>query len=637
VAAELQQAFRNRFGSGWQAPYRDLREAEDPEAHVVAKRPFLSDRPGPVKPGLNALPTLGSITPRNAQVSGPSAQQQAEARASLPAWAQSVEGLKESLPDEESNAVMVGANLSSTGHALAAMGPQVDYYSPQIFVEYELHGGGINSEGVSFPGASPWPLIGHGIDFAWSGTSANGDNQDTFVERLCNPDGSPPTKASTHYIYRGSCRAFVMRDQTVTTPVSPIDPQPPQDITYRTMRSVHGPVFAFARVNGKPVALAKAKAVDFHELNAAVPFMRLSENRATGPGSFMDIMGQFPGTENWFYVDHQNVAFIQSGRYPLHTEGTDVDLPIWGDGRAVWQNFNPQDYTFSALPASQRPRAVNPSDGFIISWNNKEAIGWRKGPAEWSNGPVHRAMILQKRLFDQVQRQGGKVSLTGLTRAANLAATTDLRSEDVYPWMRRVIGSASGLNGQLVHMLDVWRAVGSKRLDTNGDNVYQHSGAVALMDAWWPRFVTAEFQPALGTSLFDMVRDRVLGFGDFGWDWGTQVQKDLRSVLGQPEQGRYSQIYCGGPRPHPSTAAGFEQARAACRQVLLSTLTAAYNEVAAEQGSPDPAQWKVFATCDDPSTCDEIVPNTAGAVDTPPFPWQNRGTFHQIDEIPGHR
>ena len=40
-------------------------------------------------------------------------------------------------------------------------------------------------------------------------------------------------------------------------------------------------------------------------------------------------------------------------------------------------------------------------------------------------------MILEKRLFDQVRRSGGKVNLTGLTRAANLAATTDLRSEDV--------------------------------------------------------------------------------------------------------------------------------------------------------------------------------------------------------------
>src|SRR5437660_1221093 len=113
--------------------------------------------------------------------------------------------VKRSLPTVESNAVMVPRRLSSTGHALAAMGPQVGYYSPQIFSEYELHGGGIDGEGVTFPGASPWPLIGHGIDFAWSGTSANGDNEDTFVERLCNPDHSKPSMKSTHYVYRGRC------------------------------------------------------------------------------------------------------------------------------------------------------------------------------------------------------------------------------------------------------------------------------------------------------------------------------------------------------------------------------------------------------------------------------------------------
>jgi hypothetical protein len=246
-------------------------------------------------------------------------------------------------------------------------------------------------------------------------------------------------------------------------------------------------------------------------------------------------------------------------------------------------------------------------------------------------------MILQNRLFQQVRREGGKVDLTGLTRAVNLAATTDLRGEDVYPWMRRVIGNIGGQDGQLLRILDRWHQSGSNRLDANGDNVYDHSAAVALMDSWWPKFVTAEFQPALGADLFGIVRDRVLGLGGFGWDWASQVQKDLRSVLGAPEKGRYSRIYCGGPRPQPQTAADRQAAQQACRQVLLSTLDAAYQEVSAKQGSPKPSRWKVYATCSDPSTCDEIVPNTAGAVATPPFPWQNRGTYHQIDEIKGHR
>lgn len=636
VNAQLESAFKKRFGSGWRAPYGDLREADDPESYVVAKRPFLSDRPGPVKPGLNVR-KLDSIVPRNPEIEGPDASARAAARAEVPDWVRSVENLKDSLPPVESNAVMVTKALSSNDHALAAMGPQVGYYSPQIFVEYELHGGGLDSEGVSFPGASPWPLIGHGIDFAWSGTSANGDNQDTFVERLCNPDGSAAGTDSTHYLYHGRCRPFVMRDQSVTTPVSPIDPQPPQTITYRTMRSVHGPVFAFARAGGKPVALAKAKGVDFHELDASVPFMKLSENRATSARSFMKIMGAFPGTENWFYVDSGDVAFQQSGRYPRHAAGSDVDLPYNGDGSADWQGFKPGTYTFRSIPASHRPRSLNPSDGFVISWNQKEAIGWRKGPREWSNGPVHHSMILQNRLFDQVRREGGHVDLTGLTRAVNLAATTDLRGEEDYPWMRKVIRRAGGRAEKLLKLVDAWRRSGANRLDSNGDNVYEHSGAVALMDAWWPRFVQAEFQPALGGKLFAAVRDNVLGFGDFGWNWASHVQKDLRNVLARPEKGRYSRVYCGGPRSLPKTAQARRTARSKCRMVLLSTLEAADTEVSKAQGSRDPAQWKVPATCDDPSTCDEIVPNTAGAVDTPPFPWQNRGTYHQVVEVGGRR
>ena len=69
------------------------------------------------------------------------------------------------------------------------------------------------------------------------------------------------------------------------------------------------------------------------------------------------------------------------------------------------------------------------------------------------------------------------------------------------------------------------------------------------MDAWWPRFVRAQFQPALGKELFDTVEDRVLGLGGFGWDWATHVQKDLRNVLGRRVRGRYSRVYCGGPAP----------------------------------------------------------------------------------------
>ena len=638
VNALLQQAFRKRFGKKhWRARYRDFRTAQDPEALTVARKRFNSDRTGKTKPSLSAMPDPGSVKPRNALVSGDNSPQPEK---SVPAWVQSINGLKAAIPHEESNAVMVTGKSTKDGRPVAAMGPQVSYYSPQIFSEYELHGAGIDVEGVAFPGAAPYPLIGHGIDFAWSGTSANGDNNDTFAERLCNEDGSAPTLESTSYMYKGKCIPFTMREQKVDTPTSPVDPQPPQTIVYRTMRSVHGPVFKLGTVKGAPVAFSKAKGVDFHEIDAAIPFLRMAENHPTDARSFRKDFSTFPGTENWFYVDSKSVAFQQSGLFPKHTKGSDVDRPFWGDGRADWQGFDPATYTFKTIPPSHRPRALDPKEGFFISWNNKEAPGWRKGPTEWGDGPVHRALILQRKLLIQRKQAGGKLDLTTLTRAVNLAATTDLRGEDVYPWMRRVIGRTKGDDERLLKLLDDWQHSGAQRIDADGDNVYDHSAAVALMDHYWPQVVRTEFQPALGKELFDQVEGSVLSLDDFGdWGWATHVQKDLRNVLGRKVRGRYSRIYCGGPAKRPTTKKGRKKLRLRCRARLLEALHAAAGETSSKYGSTDTAKWIVHATCDktDPPTCDQLVPTTAGAIDTPPFPWQNRGTYHQVIGLTQHR
>src|SRR3954453_7729677 len=141
--ALLQQAFKKRFGKKtWRKRYHDFREAQDPEALTVARKTFKSDRPGKVKPCLNALPDPGSVKPRNALVNGPSSEEQQAAAAKLPAWARSVTGLKASLPHEESNAVMVAPKFTRDGHPLAAFGPQGSYFSTQICGGYELHGPG---------------------------------------------------------------------------------------------------------------------------------------------------------------------------------------------------------------------------------------------------------------------------------------------------------------------------------------------------------------------------------------------------------------------------------------------------------------------------------------------------------------
>jgi acyl-homoserine lactone acylase PvdQ len=387
-------------------------------------------------------------------------------------------------------------------------------------------------------------------------------------------------------------------------------------------------------VNGKPVALTKAKSVDFRELDAVLPFMRLSENQAKDYRTFDQAFSPFPGTENWFYVDNERAGFMQSGYYPAHARGADVDLPYNGDGSGDWVDFDPDRYTFRTISPAVRPRTA---DEITISWNNKEGVGWRKGPTGWSDGPVHHALLLQRRLDEELRVKGGKTDLTGLTRSVNRAATADLRPEEPYRWMRRVIGRAQGRDEAFLRLLDAWRSDGGTRLDVDGDNVYEHSAAVMLMDAWWPRFVQQAFQPELGPDLFKLVEDRVLGLGGFGWDWASHVQKDLRNVLGRKVWGRYSRYYCGGrPTVQPTTGSGRGVVLKRCRAILLHSLRQAIQGLSEQHGT-DASQWRYMATCPltRPRACVQNEPTTA--VDTPPFPWQNRGTYHQVAEILGRR
>ena len=99
-------------------------------------------------------------------------------------------------PAFASNALLVGAKRSETGHPLFVAGPQVGYFFPQFFAEMELTGAGFAVRGAAFPGV-PLLLIGRGPDFAWSATSSQADNLDLFVETLCDDD--------QHYLYRGQC------------------------------------------------------------------------------------------------------------------------------------------------------------------------------------------------------------------------------------------------------------------------------------------------------------------------------------------------------------------------------------------------------------------------------------------------
>ncbi|MDQ6834759.1 MAG: penicillin acylase family protein [Actinomycetota bacterium] len=634
-AEALAMAQRRRGKRRGAALYRDLRLAADPGAVVTLKRRFRSDSTGRLNPRSVAMINPGSLVARNAQTAAAASASAVKPSGHLPAWARrlAVSGLH--LPHLESNAVLVDGRRSGTGQALAVMGPQVGYYTPEVFLEYELHAPGINVSGVSFPGSSPYPLIGHGTDFAWTGTSAFSANEDVFAERLCNSDGSKPSFASTHYLYKGRCRAFSGRTVTEQTPVAPTSPSQPQTINLHTLDSVHGPIGRFATVHGAPVALSIANATAGHEAQSYVAFMRLAENVPTGPKSFVAAMRAYTGSENWFYVDHKHIAVLQSGWFPRHARGTNPDLPMWGTGRWDWRHFNPATNGYQRLSSRANPTSIDPRQGYLVNWNNAIAHGWRVAAGDWSSGPVVRATMLQNLLHNALgHRPLTLTSVTGLVTAPSL--TSDLRGMAVWPWLRRIIGRSRDTRVRsLISLLAGWARAGSQRRST-ANNVVDASPAVLIMDAWWPLLVRAEFQPAVGRPLMDFISQQFnsiqpdgirdgTGNGFFA-GWEMDVQKDLRQVLRRHVRGRFSRTYCG------------RGSRRRCRALLVRTLLQARAQIVHSYGS-SMARWRLPATC--PVTavpsCDQIVPVSAGAISISPQSFDNRGTFYQAVAVNGHR
>ncbi len=228
---------------------------------------------------------------------------------------------------------------------------------------------------------------------------------------------------------------------------------PPYSATFHTERSVHGPVIARATVGGKPVAYTLARSTYFHELETAAAIAKFNAG-TDGVRDFLATAARMTGSYNVFYADRKNVGYIQSGIYPRRARGTHSDLPAWGDGRYDWRGFDPVTRSASYLPAKRLPQEVDPKRGYLLSWNNKQAPGWRASDYDWQYGSVHRSQRLERRVRGAIKGKR-KVTLGGLVGVMGDAGTVDVRGQEALPWMLRVVGHPS--DPALAHAADVLR------------------------------------------------------------------------------------------------------------------------------------------------------------------------------------
>jgi acyl-homoserine lactone acylase PvdQ len=610
------QAAQARFGAArGTRVWRDFRSANDPEAPTTVHRRSFSYQPTPKRPRGTALPDPGTV--KDFVDLDPAA-----------VGAESVGGAL-ALPPTMSNALLVSARESSSGRPLAVFGPQTGYFAPEILMEQDLHAPGLDARGVGFPGANLYVSLGHGRDYAWSATSAVQDMVDTYAVPLCEPGGAPPTVDSMHYVFRGECRPIEVRERANSWTPNAADQTPPGSETLRAQVTAMGIVTARATVRGRPVVYTKLRSTYLHEPDSSLGLSYWnSPDQIHGPRDFQKAASLVNYAFNWFYIDHEHIAYLNSGLNPDRPPGTDPDLPVWGVRKYEWRGWDPGSNVIPVPPIASRAQVVDQS--YLTSWNNKQARGVRASDRNWSFGPVHRSQPLDDRLKPLIEGKR-KATLPQVAEAMEDAATVDLRGDKVLPWALRVLGKQTApVLATAIAKLRAWQRAGAHRIDRDGNGRYEDSDAITVMDAWWPLWMRAQFEPVLGRPLFEAIRkihpldNHPNNHGQHlgsGWQdgWYGNAQKDLRTLLGARVRGRYSRLYCGKGRLDRCRAA----LATSLREALGADTNALYHdEICDAQGRP--ADQKCF---------DAIWFRALGAVTQPLIDFQNRPTYQQAVEV----
>jgi acyl-homoserine lactone acylase PvdQ len=489
-----------------------------------------------------------------------------------------------------SNYQIVSPSRSATGESMFVGGPQLGYFYPEIVLEASLHGPGLLAQGALVPGGAPYVLIGRTRDYAWSLKAASNDNRDQFLEELCEPDGSAPTRDSRHYRYMGECRPMETFD------AGTLDGNP---VRYPT--TVHGPVSGTATVDGRPYAISRRRST-FGEDGlslAALRDMTLDRGRSL-PGFFRSA-NQFGFTFHWGYAGRRQTAFFSSGKLPRRAPGTNKLLPTLGTGDYDWRGF---------ISLREHPHGVSGPNGLILNWNNKPAPGWQQGDSDHSFTSVHRV-----EMYDDWPE---RVRIEDVVSIANRAATEDLRATEVWPVIERALAAGPAPDertARAAELVGSWSRAGGSRLDADLDGRIDDPGA-AVMDAAWDRLADAVLSPVLGPLIADLAtlhgRDNApyrANGSAFGSGWYGYVDKDLRGLLGLPLRERFNLSYCGSG------------SLTTCSESLWAAVKAASDGLAAAQG-PDPAAWRSDATRERIRFLPGLIPNT--------MRWTNRPTFQQV-------
>jgi len=247
---------------------------------------------------------------------------------------------------QASNNWVLAGSRTESGKPLLANDPHLEITLPPIWYEIHLNCPTLNAIGVGFPGV-PAVIIGHNESIAWGVTSSTVDVQDLYIEKL--------DSLQNLYLEEDGWQTLQRREEVIRVRGK----KPERMEIFWTAR---GPIISPLVIQSQePISLSW---IIYEGGKAFESFYLL--NKAQNWSEFARALSLFDApSQNFVYADKQgNIGYYLSGKIPVRPKGTALfPFPGW-QAKGRWRGV---------LEEGEKPHLFNPSQGFIVTANNRVA------------------------------------------------------------------------------------------------------------------------------------------------------------------------------------------------------------------------------------------------------------------------
>ncbi len=252
-----------------------------------------------------------------------------------------------------SNSWAVDGSKTASGYPILSSDPHLSVTLPSIWYEIQLNSDGINTYGVSLPGA-PGVIIGFNEHLAWGVTNTGSNTLDIFEIEFRD-------ESRTEYLHDGAWKPVRKRIEQIRV-------RGGKTVIDTVLYTHHGPV---AQPFGERVASDRfpedhaikwiAHLPDHNILLAIYKF-----NRARNQHEFEAGLRHFTNLpQNVTYADRDgNISMGHMGYFPVRFSGQGSYIGNGRDPAYDWNRF---------IPFEHLPRSFNPERGFVSSANQTPA------------------------------------------------------------------------------------------------------------------------------------------------------------------------------------------------------------------------------------------------------------------------